>query len=523
MTQINGAILIGQNEAQTENKFHGFNPSRNIDISPPISCADHSHVNLASELAAKAHIEFSNIDPDKRAIFLENIADEILALGDSLVQRAVEETGLPQARIEGERGRTIGQLKLFAQNLRKGYWIDAVVDTALPDRAPLPRPDLRKRNIAVGPVAVFGASNFPLAFSVAGGDTASALAAGCPVIVKGHSAHPGTGEFVARAIMSAVKKCNLPEGVFSYLPGNNRSLGTSLVQDPRIKSVAFTGSRAGGMALFNLAYARPEPIPVFAEMSSINPVLLLPEAARKNAAQLGRDFIQSLGMGAGQFCTNPGLVIAIDSPDVHSFIASASQAIANVAPQTMLTSGIHNAFEHGVGELNKNSNTKILNRGIAANTPNQCQAALFVTKADQFISDTRLREEVFGSSSLIVIAKDIDELFDTIRSLEGQLTATLLMEQEDTEIASQLIPILEQKVGRILANGWPTGVEVCHAMVHGGPFPATSDTRTTSVGSSAIMRFLRPVCYQNFTDKLLPKALKRQNELRVPQLINGER
>ena len=523
MTKINGAILIGKNEFQTTRKFNGFNPKENAEIAPPISCATADHVAQACDLAAKANFAYARLDIEKRAVFLETIADEIMALGDELVIRACQESGLPQARIEGERGRTTGQLRLFAQVVRKGYWHDAVIDSALPDRAPLPRPDLRRRNIPVGPVAVFGASNFPLAFSVAGGDTASALAAGCPVIVKGHSAHPGTGELVARAIQSAIVKCGLPEGVFSYLPGNDRALGSALVQNPIIKSVAFTGSRGGGMALVNLANARKEPIPVFAEMASINPVVLFENAAKKNAEKLGQDFIQSLGMGAGQFCTNPGLVIAIDGEATQRFIASARAAIENCAPQTMLTPGIYGAYMHGVNALNDNENAKILAQGQSSGEPNQCQAALFLTSADKFNSDHGLREEVFGSSSLIVIAKDESEVLSVLENLEGQLTATLLIEPEDEEMVGKLLPYLEQKVGRILVNGWPTGVEVCHAMVHGGPFPATSDVRTTSVGSHAIMRFLRPVCYQNFPDALLPEVLSRENPQKVPQLIDGER
>lgn len=523
MTSVNGAILIGKSEVQTDKKFNGFDPSKNEELAPPISCAGAEHINLACELAAKSFVEYSNTEPQKRAAFLETIADEIINLGDELIQRAMAETGLPQARLEGERGRTTGQLKLFAQVLRKNYWHDAVIDNALPDRAPLPRPDLRRRNVAVGPVAVFGASNFPLAFSVAGGDTASALAAGCPVVVKGHSAHPGTGELVARAIIKAIAKCGLPEGVFSFLPGNDRALGTGLVQNRYIKSVAFTGSRGGGMALFNLANARPEPIPVFAEMSSINPVLLLPNAAQKNGVKLGQEYIASLGMGAGQFCTNPGLVIALKNSDTNDFITSASNAISAIGAQTMLTPGIQSAYSHGVAELSKNENAELLVKGQEAQSANQCQGALFSTSAAKFIADESLREEVFGSASIIVIAETEDEIFQVLETLEGQLTATLLLAEEDEEFAAQLLPILEQKVGRILVNGWPTGVEVCHAMVHGGPFPATTDTRYTSVGSHAIMRFLRPVCYQNFPDSLLPLALMRDNPLNIPRLEDGDR
>ena len=405
--------------------------------------------------------------------------------------------------------------------MREGGWLDVTIDPALPDRAPLPRPDLRRRNVALGPVAVFGASNFPLAFSVAGGDTASAFAAGCPVIVKGHPAHPGTGELVARAIRRAAERCGMPEGVFSYLPGTTNELGAALVADPRIKAVGFTGSRGGGLALVRIASERAESIPVYAEMSSINPVILFPAAAKARGAALGEAYAASLTMGAGQFCTNPGLVIALEGSDLDAFVGAAAAALGQSPAQQMLTPAIHSAFGRGVDALRANDAVETVARGPAGEGENQAQAALFGTDAAAFARDPALGDEVFGSSSIVVRASDPAEIARLVGGLEGQLTATLLFDEADEELVAPLIPLLARKAGRILANGWPTGVEVCHAMVHGGPFPATSDSRTTSVGALAIMRFLRPVCYQNLPDRLLPAALRQDNPYGVARRIDG--
>ncbi|WP_303856893.1 aldehyde dehydrogenase (NADP(+)), partial [Salinicola salarius] len=388
---------------------------------------------------------------------------------------------------------------------------------------PMPRVDLRQRHIALGPVAVFGASNFPLAFSVAGGDTASALAAGCPVIVKGHPAHPGTCELVGRAVQAAVRKCGLPEGVFSMLHDSSFEVGQALVADPRIKAAGFTGSRKGGLALLEIAQRRPEPIPFYAEMSSINPVFLLPAALSARAKALGEAFVGSLNMGAGQFCTNPGLVIAIEGPDLDAFIESASETLKASTAQTMLTPGIHQAYGQGVSALAANGKVREVARGLEGEGANQCQSGLFVAAGEDVIADASLQAEVFGASSLIVACRDAAEVKRVAESLEGQLTATLQMDDADYEAAKALLPTLERKAGRIMANGWPTGVEVCDAMVHGGPFPATSDSRTTSVGTAAIFRFLRPVCYQDLPDTLLPEAVRESNPLKLRRLVDGER
>jgi NADP-dependent aldehyde dehydrogenase len=477
----------------------------------------------ACALADAAFPAFAATDPESRAAFLERIADNIVAIGDDLIVRAMAESGLPRMRLEGERGRTVGQLKLFAGVVRQGDFLDATIDPAMPDRAPLPRPDLRRVNVAIGPVAVFGASNFPLAFSVAGGDTASALAAGCPVVVKGHPAHPGTGELVARAIAQAVKDSGLPAGVFSYLPGETNELGGALVRDPRIQAVGFTGSRGGGLALVRIAAEREEPIPVYAEMSSINPVVLFPAALAARGEALGKEFVASLTMGAGQFCTNPGLVLAIDGPDLDAFIASAAAAMTEAAPATMLTPGIHASFEQGVDALAGHDAVKTVARGKVGDGVNQAVGAIFDTTAEAFLADPALSHEVFGSSSVVVRCRDMGEIARVIAGLEGQLTATLQMDAADEADAARLVPVIARRVGRILANGWPTGVEVAPAMVHGGPFPATSDGRTTSVGTLAIARYLRPVCFQNLAPALLPAALDDANPWGIARRLDGKR
>ncbi|MDM7955206.1 aldehyde dehydrogenase (NADP(+)) [Blastomonas sp.] len=520
---IDGAMLVGNEVRQSASRFQSSDPSTGTALTPDFSSAGEAEVAEACALAAAAAPVYAATDPESRAAFLEAIANEIEAIGDDLIARAVQESGLPRGRIEGERGRTTGQLRLFAKVVRQGDWLDVTIDPAMPDRAPLPRPDLRRMNIAVGPVAVFGASNFPLAFSVAGGDTASALAAGCPVVVKGHPAHPGTGELVARAIQRAVAACNLPAGTFSYLPGETNALGAALVSDPRIKAVGFTGSRGGGLALMKIAAARKEPIPVYAEMSSINPVILMPAALAARGQALAEGYVQSLTMGAGQFCTNPGLVLAIGGPDLDAFAAAAGTALSSSAPATMLSPSIHQSFEQGVAALAGHDAVTTIARGLPQTGANQAVGALFQTDAEQFLADAALGHEVFGSSSVIVRCSDMDQLIDVIAHLEGQLTATLQLDDGDIADAQRLLPVLADRVGRILANGWPTGVEVAHAMVHGGPFPATSDGRTTSVGTLAMQRFLRPVAFQNLPVGLLPSALSDDNSWGVARRIDGVR
>lgn len=519
---LEGKLLIGQQAVQGNQAIiQAINPATNERLEPAYAGGAIEDVRRATALAWAAFDTYRETSPEDRARFLETIASEIESLGDELINRAMDESGLPLARLEGERGRTCGQLRLFAQVVRAGEWLDVRIDPELPERTPLPRADLRQRHIPLGPVAVFGASNFPLAFSVAGGDTASALAAGCPVIVKAHSAHPGTSELVGRAIQKAVAACGLPEGVFSLLFGSGREIGQALVADPRIKAVGFTGSRSGGQALLATAQSRPVPIPVYAEMSSINPVFVLPEALKARGGDVTEGFVASLNLGAGQFCTNPGLVIAIRGPELEAFVAHAGKAIRQSDSQTMLTPGIFEAYQNGVAALIDSGKAREVARGQMSEGPNQCQTGLYLASAKDFLDNETLQAEIFGATSLIVECNGVEELKQVAEHLEGQLTATLQMDNADLDCARSLLPILERKAGRILVNGWPTGVEVCHSMVHGGPYPATSDSRTTSVGSAAIHRFLRPVCYQNLFNEMRPEALKEQNPLRLRRLIDG--
>ncbi|MDT8895608.1 aldehyde dehydrogenase (NADP(+)) [Halomonas sp. I1] len=521
---LEGTQLIGREAVQaTGDAFHAIDPATGETLQPAFHTGGKAEVERASELARDAFDRYRETNLETRASFLETIADKIEDIGDELIVRAMAESGLPRARLEGERGRTCGQLRLFAKVVRAGEWLDVRIDPALPDRQPMPRVDLRQRHVALGPVAVFGASNFPLAFSAAGGDTASALAAGCPVVVKGHPAHPGTSELVGRAIQSAVAECQLPEGVFSLLQGTGNEIGQVLVTDPNIKAVGFTGSRGGGTALARLAQNRPEPIPVYAEMSSINPVFLLPEALEARGKELAEGFVGSLNMGAGQFCTNPGLVIGIQSEALDRFLVTAAESVEASGTQTMLTPGIQDAYSRGMSALASSDKAREVAKGQSSDAPNQSQTGLFVAKAEDFLADETLQQEVFGATSLVVACADQAEVKRVAEHLEGQLTATLQMDDADVEFAHELLPTLERRAGRVMANGWPTGVEVCHAMVHGGPYPATTDARTTSVGSAAIHRFLRPVCYQNLPQALLPEALRDGNPNGISRLIDGQR
>lgn len=517
-----GAILIAGETRQADARFEALNPSTGEKLDGSYSEATTDDVAKACEAAAEAAAAFGALSPEDRASFLEAVADSIEAIGDELVVSAMAETALPRPRIEGERGRTCGQLRLFASEVRDGHWLDIRIDEAMPDRKPMPRGDLRLMNVPYGPVAVFGASNFPLAFSVAGGDTASAFAAGCPVVVKGHPAHPGTGELVAKAIAKAVADKGLPAGTFSYLPGTTHELGGALVANPHIKAVGFTGSRAGGLALLDIAQKRKEPIPVYAEMSAINPVVLMPHAMKAKAEALGTAFIGSLVMGSGQFCTNPGLVVALDMPELDTFEDAAVKALADTQPASMLTSGICKAFSEGTSKLAGHANVRQLGTSKSAENPTSATSAIFETSGEAFLADEALGDEVFGAASLIIRCANEAELLKVLAGLEGQLTATVHMVDADEAFAAKVLPILTEKAGRVLANGWPTGVEVCHAMVHGGPFPATSAPATTSVGTLAMKRYLRPVCYQDIADALLPPALKAANPLGLPRRVNGE-
>lgn len=512
-------IIAGYRVSGCEKGIQAHNPATDQRLEPTYFHGDEGNVDAACDAASRAFDTYRSITSVDRAQFLETIAANIEARRETLIARACAESGLPKARISGEVGRTVGQLRLFAEVLREGSWNGARIDPALPDRDPLPRADIRQRKVPLGPVAVFGASNFPLAFSVAGGDTVSALAAGCPVVVKGHDAHPGTSELVGHAIADAVATTGMPAGTFSLLFGSGPTLGIALVTDPRIKAVGFTGSRTGGTALVAAASSRAVPIPVYAEMSSINPVFLLEGALKERGAELGAAFVESLLLGSGQLCTNPGLIVAVDGPGLKRFVDAASNAVASGTATPMLSPAIARNYSDGVSLLQ--SHAQLVARGAPSSSPYGCQAALFTTDAASFSSSEVLQREVFGSSSVVVRCADATQVRAIAASLEGQLTVTVHADESDLDEAGALLPILESQAGRILFNGWPTGVEVGHAMVHGGPYPATSDSRTSSVGSLAIERFLRPVAYQDVPRALLPSAIADGNPDGLWRLIEG--
>lgn len=508
---ITGNLFIAGDAVQTSKTFRAVNPVTNQELETEFSCADETIINQACKAAFDDFDHFRLLPLEQRAKFLESIANHIEALGDRLTTQTSLETGLPEGRVKGETNRTVNQLRLFAELVKNRKWEDIRIDSALPDRKPLPRPDLRQRRIAVGPVAVFGASNFPLAFSVAGGDTASAFAAGCPVVVKAHPSHPGTSELIALAILKAVKDCHMPKGTFSLVGGIGHDIGKLLVKNPYICAVGFTGSMAGGTTLMKIASERPVPIPVFAEMGSINPVYLLDHALHTRKEQIAKSFIASLTMSAGQLCTNPGLILVKAGKDCDQFLDHVQNEISGISTSTMLNPSIHKAFVSGTHRLAKVSNVTLVGEGKKNSSPNQCQAVVYKTDATTFLNTPSLSEEVFGAAALIVVYTNEKELRQITENLDGQLTVSLHMDQKDLPLAQSLLPVLERKAGRILVDGWPTGVEVCSAMVHGGPFPATSDSRMTSVGTAAIERFLRPVCYQNFPSDLLPLALRNSS------------
>lgn len=459
-------------------------------------------VNRACEAAEKAFWSYGYCSIDQRAAFLEEVAAQIDARGANITAIGTRETGLPEARLEGERGRTVAQLRTFADHIRSGAHVDHRHDAALPDREPAPRPDLQLFQRPIGPVAIFGASNFPLAFSSAGGDTAAALAAGCPVVVKGHPAHPGIADLIAQAFEAAIKATNVHPGVFSQINDGGHIVGETLVKHPLIRAVGFTGSLRVGRILFDMAATRPDPIPFFGELGSINPMFVLPAAAAARSDQIAAGWAGSLTMGAGQFCTNPGIAVMLAGPDQARFAQSATQALADVAPQIMLTKGIAQAFERGCADIANEPDVEALHR--SDNVGHAAGPQLFTTTASSWLSQSALQEEVFGPLGIIVVAKDMDEMRSVALALQGQLTCTLHLDASDAEDAKSLVPILERKAGRLLANGFPTGVEVCDSMVHSGPYPATTNFGATSVGTMAIRRFLRPVCYQNMPSDLLP-------------------
>ncbi|MBE7176701.1 MAG: aldehyde dehydrogenase (NADP(+)) [Mucilaginibacter polytrichastri] len=522
---MNGENLIGYRyPSQSGKTFKAINPATNTELEGDFFVAEKGYVAEALDLAEQAFATYRLLGKGKRAAFLRAIADEIEALGDTLIERAMAESGLPAGRLSGERGRTTGQLRLFADYIDEGSWVQAVIDTALPDRQPLPRPDIRRMLVPLGPVVVFGASNFPLAFSVAGGDTASALAAGCPVVVKAHSAHPGTSALVASAIKKAAEKTGMPEGVFSMLFDDGYTVGEALVKHPKTKAVTFTGSYNGGMALVKLGQERKEPIPVFAEMGSINPVLFLPRILAQKPEELAAQYAGSITLGAGQFCTNPGLLLAVRSEGLERFKNTLAGALQTAAPSTMLTPGIcKNYDEKSAAFLTDERITVLTKSGVKTAAGNEAVPVLATIRATDFIADEKYQEEVFGPYSLLVEAESEAELVSLLKILPGQLTLTVMAAEKELREHPALADLVALKAGRVLMNGVPTGVEVSHAMQHGGPFPATNDGRFTSVGTSAILRFARPVAWQNWDEELLPDELKSSNPLGISRVVDGKR
>jgi NADP-dependent aldehyde dehydrogenase len=522
--QLTGQSIIGyRHSASNGTQLRAFNPATREELEPAYYSASTRDVNDAAELASKCFSTFGWLGGKKRAAFLRRIAEKLEALGEGLVERAVAETALPAARIRSERGRTCFQLRFFADIVDEGSWVDARIDSADPARQPIPKPDIRSMLRPLGPVVIFGASNFPLAFSVAGGDTASAFAAGNPVIVLAHYSHPGTAELAGIAIRDAASDLGFPEGVFSLLYDSGHEIARALVAHPYIKSAGFTGSRSGGTALLKIATSRPEPIPFYAEMSSINPVFVLPNALKSRAESLAKGLHGSVTLGVGQFCTNPGVVIT--AGDDSSLISQLAALMTGTQPAAMLNPRISSSYREAVsGRIGrKNVIARVAQEDAAEKAGKLCQAApaLFETDAKSWLADDTLHAEIFGPSTIVVHAGGREDLLEIARKLEGDLTATIHGTEEDLRDNAELIAILETKVGRILFNGFPTGVEVCQAMVHGGPYPATSDSRTTSVGGRAMLRFARPVCYQDFPESALPDELRTANPLGILRLVDG--
>jgi alpha-ketoglutaric semialdehyde dehydrogenase len=518
------SLLAGQPGQTGGTTFHATNPATGERLEPAFHEASLAEAGAALDAAAEAWVDLRTRSGADRARLLETMAAEIEALGDTLLQRAHAETGLPLARLTGERGRTCGQLRLFAQVVREGSWVDARIDPALPARQPLPRADLRRMLTALGPVVVFGSSNFPLAFSAAGGDTASALAAGCPVVVKAHRAHPGTAELVATALQRAVTACGFPPATYSLIHGGGSTLGIALVRHPATAAVGFTGSHTAGRALFDAAAARPHPIPVFAEMSSVNPLFVLAGALGERGATIAQGLLTSFTLGVGQFCTKPGLVFVQRGPDTEGFLQKLADAVRAAPCGTMLTDGIRAAFLENRRRITGVAEVRPLAAGAANARPERTEAepSVATTSARNFLANPILATEAFGPFTLVVVADDMAELSACAAALEGQLTATVHGTPADLGAAASLLARLERVAGRVVINGFPTGVEVCPAMNHGGPYPATTDTRFTSVGTAALLRFARPVCYQSYPDSLLPPALQDANPLGLLRLVDGK-
>ncbi|MAZ25882.1 MAG: aldehyde dehydrogenase (NADP(+)) [Cytophagaceae bacterium] len=519
---ITSKNYIGFEESREgKTTFRTFNPKLNTETDFQFTQATPTEVDLAVAKAKKAFGLYKNTSGAQRGAFLRAIAGEIENLGDELLQTYVAESGLPAGRAQGERGRTVGQLRLFAKVAEEGNWLGATIDTAQPGRQPLPKNDLRKMNVPLGPIVVFGASNFPLAFSTAGGDTASALAAGCPVIVKAHPMHTATSAMVASAVIKAAEKCDMPDGVFSHLNATDLSVGEQLVKHPDVKGVGFTGSMNGGLALAKIAGERKIPIPVFAEMGSINPVVILPNAISKKGEEWAKKYAGSINLGSGQFCTNPGLLVAIESSGLDVFANQLSQELTAQQATCMLHPKIAQAYAKGSRKMLDEAGVETLALELGNSGENFGNPAFVKVSGARFLENKNLHQEVFGPFSMLVVCKDEYEMAEILSGLEGQLTGTILAEADEAANYPEVVEALQSRVGRLIFNGVPTGVEVCPSMHHGGPFPATSDSRFTSVGTHAIKRWARPVAFQDWPAAMLPDALKDENPLKIIREVDG--
>ncbi len=524
MPALTGSNFIGPRESRAGAvSFHACDPATGRGLEPAFAEATPGEVDEAARAAEAAFEAFAGVPPPRRAAFLHAVAGHIVALGEALLERAQAETALPRPRLEGERARTASQARLFADLLGEGSWVDARIDRAQPDRKPVPKPDLRRLLVPLGPVAVFGASNFPLAFSVAGGDTVSALAAGCPVVVKAHPAHPGTSELAARAILAAAAETGMPDGAFSMVHGPSPAVGQALAAHPAIQAVGFTGSFRGGRALFDAAARRAQPIPVFAEMGSANPVFLLPDALATRGEEIAKALAASVTLGCGQFCTNPGLAFVAPSDAAGGFVARLGALLAESPAGTMVHAGIKAAYETEMLAVAAIPGVALAARasGHGPNTATEAQAALLVADAPVVAAHERLGEEIYGPVTLAVRCSSKEELLSAARRLRGHLTATVHATERDLAAFPELLPLLARKAGRVVLNGFPTGVEVTHAMHHGGPWPATTDPRATSVGTAAILRFARPVSFQDVPPSLLPEELRDANPRGIFRLVDG--
>ena len=512
MSTINGQNFIGaENSARGSQSFKAVNPSSGALLEPTFIEATIEEVDSAVAKAVEAFVAYRKLSDKDRASFLNTIADQIEVMAPAIIERAMLETALPEGRLKGECNRTVNQIRMFAGLLEDGSWVNARIDG-----------NIRQMQVPLGPVGIFGASNFPLAFSVAGGDTASALAAGCPVIVKGHPAHPGTSELVGQAIRNAARQSNIHPGIFSLVQGPSIAVGMAIVEHPAITAIGFTGSYRGGKAIFDAANQRAIPIPVYSEMGSTNPVFILPGALAERGQEIAEGLVKSVNLGVGQFCTNPGLVIGLNGGQLTQFIDNAAGIMENTSGGTMLTKGISDAFMKGVSSQGDTPGVTTKVSGLKSNAFATSQPFFLQTSAANFNQNSSLEEEVFGPSSLIITANSKQEVLEIANNLSGHLTATVHGNAQDFQDFKVLFDILSQKVGRLIINGFPTGVAVNHSMVHGGPFPATTNSRSTSVGSAAIYRFTRPICYQDFPQELLPEALQDDNPLAIARMIDGK-